>query len=99
MANVKRAWTVVTKTVAVPGTAENLSSVFVPEGHTVTITNRRESSGNIYLGTTKTGAETDSTRKILIPGQSMSLQIMDFNLLWIDADNATDTAEIVATQD
>jgi hypothetical protein len=80
--------------VSIPGTAERLPAFYVRDGFDVTITNPADSSGNFYLGATKTVAESGD-RKILSAGQSMSIKIANTAALWVDADDANDVLEVV----
>ena len=87
-------YVVVTKGVSVPGTAEQCSSLYILEGMPVTVTNRRDASGNMYVGFSQTDAQTSATRKILVPGQSADFYVDNLNKLWVDADSAGDLLEL-----
>ena len=81
-------------TIAVPGTAEQLASHFIPDGLSVVIKADIENDGNIYWGYTQAGAQ-GTARETLVSGQdSAPLYIDDLSRIWMDAENATDTAEI-----
>lgn len=84
----------VVKGVAVPGTAEQVEANYVLDGNEVNITARRVNTGSMYLGFSQTEAQTASTRKVLIPGQSTGLKIDNTDKIWVDADNANDRLEI-----
>ena len=84
--------------VAVPGTAEQVTGYQIPDGLPVTITARRSNTGSMYLGDTQARAQTASTRKVLIPGQSLDLRIDNTNRIWVDADDANDRLEFTVTQ-
>lgn len=83
-----------THAVASAGTAEQLTAYIVPEGMEVVITARRSNTQNRYLADSQTNAQTAGTRKILVPGQSTTLQIDSTGKIWTDADNTNDRLEI-----
>src|SRR3990167_730497 len=99
MPRVARAWSVATKAVTTPGTAVQLAQSFVPEGHHVRLVNRTTNTGNLYLGNSQTAAQTASTRTIVRPSEACVLQVMDTNLIWMDAESSSDSLEIIVEQD
>lgn len=83
-----------THVVASAGTAEQLTAYQVPEGMEIVITARRSNTQNRYLADSQTNAQTAANRKILVPGQSTTLQIDTTSKIWTDGDNGTDRIEI-----
>jgi len=83
-----------THAVAVAGTAEQLTAYIIPEGMEIVVTARRSNTQNRYLGNTQTNAQTANNRKVLVPGQSTTLQVDDTSKIWTDGDNETDRIEI-----
>ena len=79
--------------ITVAGTAEQLTSYFIPDGLEFVVTARRSNTQNIYLANTAANA-TGTNRKVLVPGQSTSLRIDDSNKIWFDADNTVDRLEL-----
>ena len=88
-----------TYTVTTPGTAQQFSNIIIPDGFKVTFKNRLSNAGNFYLANTAADAISSSgDRKTLEPGESVTLEIANLNLLYRDADNATDRLEVTLLQ-
>ena len=80
-------------TVTAPGTAQQVAAHTIPDGLEVVLTARRANTQNLYFAETAAKAQSGA-RKVLIPGQSVSLRIDSTNRIYHDADNSTDTLEI-----
>ena len=76
------------------GTPEQLTQYFIPADLEVVLTSRRSNSGNFYLANSSANALLTASRKVLIPGQSTTLQVDDTNKVWFDADNTADRLEV-----
>ena len=81
--------------IAVPGTAEQVAEHFIPDGYgPVTVKARLANSGTMYFADSQTNAQTSANRKALEAGESTTFNIDKTSLLWFDADNTSDRAEI-----
>ena len=81
--------------VSVPGTAEQVTQHYIPDGYgPATITARDGNGGNMFVADSQTNAQTAASRKVLIPGQSTALNIDDTSRIWVDAESSSDRLEI-----
>ena len=88
-----------TYTVTAPGTAQQFPNIHIPDGFSVVIKNRLSNAGNLFLANTSSDASSSTgDRKTLEPGESVTLQIANLNLLWRDADSAVDRFEVTLLQ-
>ena len=85
-------------TVSAPGTAEQVSAFYVPDGFLIDVTARRTNENVMYVAETKTKAQSGA-RKILIPGQSRKYALDNTARLWVDAVVSTDVLEIAIESD
>ncbi len=77
--------------VYVPGTAQNLYPVPIPDGYPVTIVANPSNTGNIYIGKTQSEAQDPRVRMNgLAPGLAVSLKIKNLGVIWVDADVANE---------
>lgn len=76
------AWTGDEFTVAIPGTAERLPDIDIPNGFDVVIRGHPDNTGYIYVGKTKAQAEAHTIP--LGPDDSYSLRVTNLNLVWVD---------------
>ena len=79
--------------VTAAGTAEQLASHFVPEGMEVIVTARPGNSGKMYIGSSKSNAESGPREEFEF-GRSAAYRIANTDLLFVDADNTSDDLEI-----
>ena|SRR3990167_5585165 len=88
-----------TYTVTTPGTAQQFADIRIPDGFEVTFKNRLSNAGNFFLANSSADASSSTgDRKVLEPGESVTLAISNLNLLFRDADNATDRLEVTLRQ-
>lgn len=81
--------------ITAPGTAEQFTSILIPDGYTTTFKNPIDSNGNFYLAETAADAQSSAgDRKVLQPGESITLEIDNLNRLYFDGDNAMDQLEV-----
>lgn len=75
------------KNVTSAGTGEALvgSSTPVPDGYQVVIKAKHGNGGIIYIGNSKTNSETTTTAFWLYADQSITLQISNLNLVWVNS--------------
>lgn len=83
-----------TYTVTAPGTAQQFPSNTIPDGFKTVFKNRLSNTGNFYLGDSAANAQDATARKVLEPGESVTYEIGNTNLLWRDADSSTDRIEV-----
>lgn len=82
--------------IAVAGTAERLSDRPIPIGFEGTIKADPDNVGDVHIGTTQFNAESPLYRYTLKPGDSKSLAITDFNLVWVNVEvNGEEVLKIV----
>lgn len=73
------------KNVTATGTAEQLPAQAVPDGFKLVIKAKKANTDNIFVGGTKTDAENAALNYILEPNESISLAVINFDDVWIDA--------------
>ena len=72
--------------VTVSGTPEQLTAYPIPDGVSVTVKAKSANTGAITVGGTSAQAlNTGSSSFLLQPGQGISYQVSNTNLIWIDA--------------
>jgi len=76
------AWTGDEFTITLPGTAEQLPDIDVPDGFDVVIRGHPDNTGYIYVGTTQAQAEARTIP--LGPDDSYSIRVTNLNLVWVD---------------
>src|SRR3990167_528451 len=76
------------------GTPEQLTQYFIPADLEVVIVARRSNTQNIHLANTPANALLTRSRKVLIPGQSTSMQVDDTSKIWFDSDNTNARLEV-----
>lgn len=84
---------VLNKTVASPGTAEQLPAHVVPEGLAVVVTARASNTGKMYVGLTQAAAQSGA-RHVFEFGRSKEFFVDDSSRLWVDSDNSSDVLEV-----
>ncbi len=92
------AWASATKTVAVPGTAEQCGALVAPAGKGIVFKAKDSNTDMVYLGNSKANAESSSVRFGLAAGQSLILIITNANLVWVDAVVAAEGLDIAVEQ-
>lgn len=83
------------KSVAVPGTGEQLPNLAVPQGSSLIVRARKSNTQNVYLGSSKANAENHALAFTLAPGEAVSLDIVNASLGWIDADVAAEGVALI----
>lgn len=81
-------WTHSHKTVGVPGTAEHLPSLVVPDGFSLVVRALPGNTQNIYLGKSKSLAEDVDERLTYSKGNGLTLQVQNASSIWVDAEVA-----------
>lgn len=76
------------KTVAAPGTAEQLQSQAVPNGFSIFVRALLNNTGTIWVGPDKATAEDHSKATPLEPGAFLELYLTNVEAIWIDAEVA-----------
>lgn len=84
---------VVVKSVPSPGTAVQMDSYIIPDGLSLWITARANNVSQMYIAFSQADAQTNTTRKELVPGQSFELKIDQASRVWYDAALSTDYLE------
>lgn len=96
----KPAFTTGQKDVTNAGTAEQLDDVSIPAGFKAVVQAKPGNTNYIYFGNSKENAESSSARfDKLGPGDGVELQITNFNLVWIDADDDGEGVSYFVEQD
>jgi len=85
-------FSILVKGVSSPGTAEQLTSHYIPDGLAVTVTARANNSGFMYVAFSQSDAQ-GTNRKLLMQGQSFELRIDDTSRIWYDADDTASRLE------
>jgi len=73
------------KTVAVPGTAEQLPDLAIPDGFELVVRALPGNANDIYLGKSKAKAESATDRNTFSKGNGLTLKVNNANLVWVDA--------------
>lgn len=81
------------KGIASPGTPEQLTQYFIPSDMEVVVVARRANTQNMYLADSSANA-LGTNRKIIVPGQSTTMQVDQTDKIWFDADNTSDRLEV-----
>lgn len=89
-------FTVINITCSVPGTAEQGSSVTVPDGMVACVQALASNTDEVTIANTKAEAETDSTAIVLQPGDVVELRVRNFSAIWCDATVAGEGVEVSA---
>ncbi len=85
-------WAAIKKTVAIPGTAEQVTAQGIPNGFSAGIKAIPGNAGKIWVGPTK--AEAEAHKVTLTNVQSMRLFLQNTDAIWIDSENADEGVEI-----
>lgn len=85
-------WAAIKKTVAIPGTAEQVTAQAVPNGFAIGIKSIPDNAGKVWVGPTK--AEAEAHKVTLTNVQSMKLALQNTDAIWIDVENADEGVEI-----
>lgn len=83
-------WTHGQKTVAIPGTAEQLPSLVIPDGFALVVRALPGNTGNVHYGKTKVLAESATDRITFSLGNGLTLKIKNANEVWVDAAQANE---------
>ena len=77
------------------GTAVQLSSTSypIPDGVAVVVKAAPANTGNIFVGGSQSDAQTAANRYTLVPNESVSLQVQDLNMVWVDAATSGDDVQ------
>lgn len=78
------------KTVAVIGTAEQLSAQAVPDGFAVVIKAKSTNTDVVHVANSKADAETDANAYRMTANEILTLFVSNLNEIWVDADVATE---------
>lgn len=92
------AWASGVKTVAAPGTAEQLGSLTAPVGLAIIVKAMSSNEELVFIGNSKANAEGATTRVSLAAGQAVVLYIDDSDLVWVDAVTAGEGVEYFVEQ-
>lgn len=76
--------------VAAPGVAQQVPTQAIPNGFTVFLRAKVTNNGNIYIGNSQPNAQDHTVAIILEPGAFLEYGITNQDLVWVDADDATD---------
>lgn len=79
--------------VASPGTAEQVTQHYVPDGIAVIVTARITNVDNMYVAMSAAAAQSGA-REIFARGRSAEFWIDDTSRLWVDSDNTGNRLEI-----
>jgi len=83
------------KNVTTAGTGVNVAAQAVPNGFSIVIKAKKANTKPIWVGNSKANAEDHTIAFSLSPGDELSLQITNTNLIWIDAEVDGEGVEIV----
>lgn len=72
------------KTVAVPGAAEQLQDLVIPDGFELVVRALPANTDNIHLGKTKAKAESATDRVTFSKGNGLTLKVKNANEVWVD---------------
>ena len=87
------------KTVTAKGTPVQLPNVSIEEGMNLVIKAKNSNTGIVYVGySSATALNTNSNYFSLYPGESVGLNIINANLVWIDAESG-EGIEYITEQD
>ena len=86
------------KDVAAAGIAEQLPDVDVPDGYNLVVKAKAGNAGNIYIGNSKENAEDHTVTFSLAAKGSVTLAVINANVVWIDADNNGEGIEGIVEQ-
>ncbi len=86
------------KNVTTPGTAVNLASLVVPDGFALVVKGKPLNAGFIWVGNSQANAQDHTVAYPLDSGEPNRFYVKNANLLWIDADVATEGVNISVEQ-
>jgi len=72
------------KTAAVPGVAEQLPDIIIPDGFELVVRALPANTGDIYLGKSKDKAESATDRLTYSKGNGLTLKVKNANQVWVD---------------
>ena len=92
--------TMLTVTVAVPGTPVQGPAVAIPDGFSVVVKNRSTQGGApiVFVGNSNPSVQVATTRVELLKGESLAYFITSMDLLFFDSDVAGCIIELTAEQ-
>jgi len=73
------------KTVTVPGTAQQLPDLVVPDSFELVVRALPGNTGNIYLGKSQEKAESATDRLTFSKGNGITLKVKNADLVWVYA--------------
>ena len=85
------------KSVTTPGTATALTEYLVPDGFVVVLTARRSNTQSMFIAETAAKAQSGA-RKVLVPGQSITMHIDKTSRIFVDSENSNDVLEVQIEQ-
>lgn len=88
-----------TVTVDTAGNAKQFPSVLIPAGRCVSIEASITNTGNVYIGSSKVGAEDHTGSKVLTASEIVEYEIEDLGQLWLDANVAGDSVAWTVEQE
>ena len=90
--------TMLTVTVAVPGTPVQGPNQLIPDGFAVVVKNRSSQAGapTAFVGNGNASVQVSATRLELLKGESISYKITNMDLLFFDSDTAGDIIELTS---
>ena len=76
--------------VAIPGTAQQFQTQAIPNGFQIFLRAKISNNANIYVAGSQADAQNHAKATILEPGAFLEYGITNADIVWIDADTATD---------
>lgn len=73
------------KTVSAAGTAEQLPDLVIPDGFELVVRALPDNANDIYLGKSKSKAESATDRLTFSKGNGLTLKVKNANEVWVDA--------------
>ena len=73
------------KTVTVPGVAEQLPDLAIPDGFELVVRALPANTNDIHLGKSKAKAESATDRLTFSKGNGITLKVKNANEVWVDA--------------
>jgi len=73
------------KTVTVPGAAQQLPDIVIPDGFELVVRALPDNTGDIYLGKSQEKAESETYRLTYNKGNGLTLKVKNANLVWVYA--------------
>ena len=93
----KETFSAIQKDITVSGTPEQLSDIPVDNGIAIVVKAKRGNTGLITVGDSSANALNSGTSNfVLQANQSISLQLQNFDKIWLDATVSGEGVEVVA---